>query len=289
MGAELKVWLNGEIIPETSARLPVTERGFLYADGIFTTFHFYGGKVFLPEKHFLRLTDSSSFLGLPKPKIELFAFAGELSARNGHTEGAGRITISRGSLPAGPRPGFSSSPTILITTRPLPHTLEERREKGIRGSTLPWPSKSEGLPLHGHKTLAYLPSVIALGLVEEGVEPIMETTGGFLSEGATSNLFWCRDETLYTPSLTSGCLPGVARSLVIELAEKAGIKVEEGLYARSELFEADEGFVTNCVSEITPLVQVDGNIIGDGNPGPITSRLLADWAKTVKAFRGKPG
>jgi branched-subunit amino acid aminotransferase/4-amino-4-deoxychorismate lyase len=287
MGAELKVWLNGEIIPESSARLPVSERGFLYADGIFTTFRFYGGKAFLAEKHFLRLTDSSSFLGLPKPRMELFGFAEELAAKNGHQEGACRITISRGSLPAGPRPGFSSSPTILITTRPLPHMLEERREKGIRGSTLPWPSRSEGLPLHGHKTLAYLPSVIALGLVEEGVEPIMETTGGFLSEGATSNLFWCRDEVLYTPSLTSGCLPGVGRALAIELAEKAGIRVEEGLFARGELFRAHESFVTNSVSEITPLIQVDGTVIGDGLPGPLTSRLQIGWTRTVKAFRGK--
>jgi branched-subunit amino acid aminotransferase/4-amino-4-deoxychorismate lyase len=287
MAAELKVWLNGEFIPESGAFLPVTERGFLYADGIFTTFRLYNGRIFLAENHFARLSDSANFLGLPRPKKELFTLAEELADMNGHEEGAGRITISRGSLPFGPKPGPAASPTVLISTRPLPPSLPKRKTNGVKGRTLPWPSRAEGLPLQSHKTLAYLQSVLALGLTEEGAEPILETVGGYLCEGATSNLFWVREGIVRTPSLTSGCLPGVARSLVFKLAEKEGVRVEEGLFSRSDLFKAGEAFLTNCVSELVPLVEIDGSPIGGGLPGKVTSLLSERWNQETTAFSGK--
>lgn len=273
--------LNGRLLPEPDARVPALDRGLLYADGLFETLRCYGGRPFLLAEHWARLSASAAFLGIPFPAVDPAALVARLLGANGLADASVRLTLTRGSLPAGPRPAGAGEPTLLVQARRLRPDLGRSAEAGIGGCRLPWPLRARGLPLQGHKTLCYLPSVLALGAVPAGEEPLLETTEGHLSEGATTNIFWVRGGRLFTPHLDCGCLPGVARRLVLSLAADAGIPVEEGFYPASDLADADEAFVTNSVVEVTPLVRLDGAALGDGRPGPATRGLQAAYRREV--------
>jgi branched-subunit amino acid aminotransferase/4-amino-4-deoxychorismate lyase len=280
------VSLNGKLMAADEAKLPSDDRGFLYADGLIETLRLYGGAPFCFEQHMERLEGSAKFLNIPLTvdRQKLCAWLEAAAEENDHRDATARLTLTRGSSPRGPNPGTATeglSPTILIQTRPLPEGLEERQENGTVGATLPWPLRAEGLPLQAHKTLSYTGSVLALGNVPAGSEPILETTGGALSEGATSNLFWVKDGRLHTPSLESGCLPGIARTMVMGLAHRIKLEVVEGLWRRSELASAEEAFITNSVVEVTPLVALDSQEIGSATPGPVTRELQKLYARAV--------
>ena len=282
MGCAVKIALDGEIFELEEATLAVSERGFLYGDGIFETIRLYGGRAFGAERHLSRMTRSAKFLSLPEPNPDLFTIAEELSRLNGHHDGAARITLTRGNAAAPLRPDQSAAkPTTLVTTRALPPGLEATQHDGVPGRTLPYPLRAEGLALQNHKTINYLPSLLALRDVPAGETPIIETTVGNLSEAATSNLFWVKERTLYTPSLSMGALPGIARELVIELAAEASVEVCEVAKTKSALLNADEAFLTNSIIEVTPLTSLDGEEIATGVPGPLTRLLQELWHKKV--------
>jgi branched-chain amino acid aminotransferase len=112
-------------------------------------------------------------------------------------------------------------------------------------------------------------------------EGIMLTTEGFLSEGAVSNLFLVKEQTLKTPSEDSGILPGITRGVVTEIAQEEGINLVEGKLFLRELLEADESFLTNSLMEVMPLVEVDGRAVGRGTPGRITERISRRYREKV--------
>lgn len=274
-------WLNGRLVREAAAVVSAADRGFLYADGLFETLRLYGGRAFRLADHWDRLTASSRFLGLPDPPDPNPAIEAIVRA-NGAADAAVRFTWTRGTLPAGPRPGPAPDSTFLATLRPLPPDLPRRRAEGVEARTVSQPLRARGLALQGHKTLAYLGSVWALGQVPEGTEPVLLTTEGHVAEGATSNLFWVRDGVLYTPHPDTGCLPGVAAKVVRERAAALGLAVREGFYEPDHLGGAEEAFLTNSVVEIAPVVALDGRPIGPGRPGPVTRRLQEAYAEAVR-------
>ena len=288
MDAVRVCWSGGGLVPEPDARISALDRGLLYADGLFETLRTYGGRPFLLGEHWARLCTSAEFLGIEVPPVEPEAMVARLVEANGLPDAVARITLTRGPLPRGPRPGAPASPTLLAQARPLPSNLGPRAAHGIEGRRLPWPLRARGLPLQGHKTLAYLPSVVALGAVPEGAEPLLETTEGHLSEGATSNVFWVRAGRLFTPHTDAGCLPGVARGLVLSLAEELGLCAEQGLYPLADLAAAAEALVTNSVIEVVPLVRLDGAAIGSGEPGPVTRRLQAAYRDAFRRASAVP-
>lgn len=280
--------LNGRLVAEEEARVAALDRGLLYADGLFETLRVYGGRPFALREHWERLRASCRALGMPLPPPDPAGLLRPLIEASGLGHGVIRITWTRGPEPRGPRPGPSPRPTLLAQVRPLPPDLGERQEAGVGARRLPWPLRARGLPLQGHKTLAYLPSVLALGRVPAGTEPLLETTEGHLSEGATANLFWVQRGRLFTPHPDAGCLPGIARALAMELAGAVGLPVEEGLFPAADLAGADEAFLTSSVIEVTPLVEVDGRPVGTGRPGPWTRRLQQAYRRRVREALGQP-
>ena len=273
--------LNDRILPECDARVPALDRGFLYADGLFETLRAYGSRPFLLAEHWARMVASAAFLGLPVPSADPAGWIERVLQANALSDASVRITLTRGPLPAGPRPAGAGEPTFLVQARTLRPHLQRLSAEGLEARRLPWPLRARGLPLQGHKTLAYLPSVLALGAVPEGVEPLLETTEGHVSEGATTNVFWARGGRLCTPHPDCGCLPGITRRLVLSLTARLGIPAEEGLYPAAALAEADEAFVTNAVVEVTPLVRLDGAAVGNGSPGLLTRRLQQAYRDEV--------
>ncbi len=288
MGTGRVCFLNGALVPEPEARVPAQDRGFLYGEGLFETVRVYNGTPFLLSRHWERLLGSCRFLGLPDPPWDPARVIGELLAANRLADGVVRFTWTRGVFPRGPRAGPGRSPVLVAHLRPVPDDLPVRQARGVGGVRMPWPLRCRGNPLHRHKTLSYLSSVVALGRVGPGEEPLLETAEGLLAEGATSNVFWICGTTLYTPHPDVGCLPGVARGVVLEEAHRTGLRVAEGPFPTEELLRADEAFLTNAVVEVVPLVRVDGRPVGDGEPGPWTRRLQEAYRARVAAERDRP-
>lgn len=278
--------IGSELVPESEALIPARDRGFLYGDGLFETLRVYGRKAFRLRDHWQRLTGSAGFLGFSVPPIDPEEAVSRLLSANRVDDAVIRFTLTRGTEPAGPRPG-PGQPLLIGQLRPLPGHLGRRTGEGILGRRLPWPLRARGLPLQAHKTLAYLPSVLALGAALEGEEPILENTEGHVAEGATTNVFWIRDGTVRTPRPEAGCLPGIARALVLELSQTIGISVEEGFWPWAELVDSAEAFVTNSVVEILPLVRLEGEPLGIGRPGPVTRSLQTAYRRAVEEETGR--
>ncbi|MBI5446280.1 MAG: aminotransferase class IV family protein [Deltaproteobacteria bacterium] len=283
-----------KLVPEAEAVLSASDRGLLFGDGLFETVRAYGGRLPLWEEHWARLRRSAGFLGIPLPAADPHALALRLLEANELSEGSVRVTLTRGApredVPA-PRPEPPERallPTLLLHARPLRPDLEELRAGGISGRRAPWPLRARGLPLQGHKTLAYLGSVLALARAAAGEEPILETTEGHLAETATGNLFWRQGGEIRTPSLDSGCLPGVARSIVLRAAGALGIPVREGLFPVDDLRQSEEALLTNAVQEVIPLVRFEGAPVGQGSPGPVTVLLQNAYRREVASRLGEP-
>ncbi|MEW6487648.1 MAG: aminotransferase class IV [Thermodesulfobacteriota bacterium] len=278
-------FLDGAILPESEARIDPRDRGFLYSDGLFETYRTYRGRSFRLGEHWSRLGASARVLGITPPTVDPAALTARLLEANGLADAVVRVTLTRGCGPPGPRPG-PGSPTLLAQVRPLRSGLAELWEQGCSGARLPWPLRARGLPLHSHKTLAYLPTVLALGAVGAGEEPILENTEGHVAEGATTNVFWVRKGCLRTPAEGAGCLPGVARRLVLQEARGMGLPLEEGFFPWGDLAAADEAFLTNSAVEVLPLVRLGEAPVGDARPGPVTRRLQTAYRERVEAEVG---
>lgn len=279
---ERRCLIHGELVAESEARVAALDRGFLYADGLFETLRVYGGRPHRLADHWQRLADSCEFLGLPPPPNEPAALIDRVLKANALAAAAVRITWSRGPAPAGPRPAaVGLRPTLLVQARPLPADLAAAAQDGVAARVAPWPSRCRNSPLHHHKTLAYLSSVLALGAAPPGAEPLLINSHGELAEGATSNLFWVQGGAVYTPHPDAGCLPGVTRRVVLEAARAAGLPVHEGFFPVAALAGADEVFLTNAVREVLPLVTLDGRPVGSGTPGSVTRQLQRAYAADV--------
>lgn len=273
-------YINGKMLPEEQAVVPVKDRGFMYGDGVFETMRVYNGKVFRLEQHLQRLLEGLAELKFQSvPSIEQLKEAVDMTIReNGWKDARVKIVVTRGCsdtlAPA------DCPPTIAVTGNALENN----------GSTLPWTvvivgiRRDESSPLSCIKSLNYLPS--AVGMIEareKGAdEGILLNRFGKVAEGTTSNIFLVKSGNLVTPSIESGALPGITRSVVIEIAEELGIPVEERTVERDELFEADEVFATNATIGIKPIKSIDFRPVGLEKTGPITSKLTERYKELTQ-------
>jgi branched-chain amino acid aminotransferase len=200
-------------------------------------------------------------------------------AANEISEGRVRITVTGGPSPLGSERG-AAPPTVLIAATPLP-----ARAPSIAVAVAPWPRNERGA-LAGLKTISYGENVRALAYARErgAGEAIFANTIGNLCEGTGTNVFFVRDGVLITPPGSAGCLLGVTRGLVLELAADIGIDAQESDVPVGELSGAHEAFLTSTTRRLQPIATVDRCAIPDV-PGPLTTRLtdafLALEARTL--------
>lgn len=233
------------------AWIPATDRGFLLGDGLFETTRVYRGRAPLLAYHLRRLHAGARRLGIPIP-WDLEDAAEELLRYVPTEHGVLRITLTRGPGPRGYDPPAAANPTALLQVDPLEAAVEpvDAWICSLR--------RDPRSPTAGLKTTSALPLVLARQEAQAAGcgEALLLDTEGNLAEGAATNLFWVRGGTLYTPSLATGCLAGIARSLVLGLAQVQGIPVEEVTVPVEALREASEAFLTNAVRLLTPLRSV---------------------------------
>lgn len=255
------VYLNGEWLPQENARIPITDRGFLLADGVFETARLHQGKYFRLAQHLERLDESARTLQIALPaRAELEQLAREVAARNQLTEGSMRITITRGSGGAGLKTQGASDPTVLITIAPMREGWAERAARGwslVTAKTLRPSPDSVPAQL---KALGRVYSILAALEAERAAadDALLLTANREIAEGPTWNFFWRQGRTIRTAALAGGILEGVTRSIIIEIARAEGYQVEEGLWPRPELDAADEAFATMTSQGVVPIRSIDG-------------------------------
>ena len=270
------VSINGRLLRAEEARISIFDRGLLYGDGIFETFRIYDGRPFRVDDHLRRLQRSARAirLRLPHPASWFRRQIGALLSVNRLSNAIVRLTVTRGIGPAGLEPP-TVEPTIIIFARPFAgySAALYRRGMTVIIATMRRPPPAAAVPYA--KSLNYLGGILAKQeAARQGADDaLLLSAEGHVCEGTTSNLFFVRAGTLYTPSPQTGLLEGITRQVIIKLARRLKIPVHEGLFRPDDLMAADELFLTNTSYEVMPVVRVQGRRIGAGGPGPLTRRL----------------
>lgn len=278
-----KVWLNGELLDESQARISPFDRGLLLGDAIFETMRVYGGRPHALAGHLARLRRSCEQTRIPYPEgIE--GVLDEVIGANGIEEGQVRVTLTRGRGGRGASPRGAGPPTVLVTATPVHHP-PEAYERGLRLVTstrrrIPDTSLPASI-----KSTNYLVHVLARIQAEEAGadDALFVDEDGMVVEATQANVFAVLGGALVTPPLESGCLPGQTRAEVLALAHEAGLAPAERALPAEALLEAREVFLTASVLEVAPVIELDGVRIGDGRPGEITRKLHALYRQRAQA------
>ncbi|MCO5996726.1 aminotransferase class IV [Actinoallomurus rhizosphaericola] len=264
------VWINGELYAPENARVSVFDHGILVGDGVFETVKAVRGEAFALTRHLRRLAVSAAGLGLPEPDLDAIrrGTLAVLAAAPSWDLARIRITYTSGIGPLGSDRGAEGATAIVAVAdqTPFPPTADV--------SVVPWPRNERGA-LSGLKTTSYGDNAKALAYAHEhgGAEAIFGNLAGNLCEGTGSNVFVVRDGRLTTPPLSSGCLAGVTRALVLEWCGG-----EEEDMPLEEFSTADEAFLTSTTRDIQPIRAVDGKVF-PAAPGPVTRKAIEVFAE----------
>ena len=269
------IYVNGEYYPKSQAKISVYDHGLLYGDGIYEAIREYDGVIFKLREHIDRLFESAKSikldLGITKEEMEKLVI--ETVKKNGYRDAYIRIVVTRGVGRMGVDPRNCEKPTIIIIAEPRKPFLKKEGVEAIIASVRRVPNWALDPKI---KTLNYLNNVLAkIEAINAGVdEAIMLNEHGYVTEASTENIFIVKNKKLITPPLEAGILRGITRETVMELAKELGYECEERNLTSHDLYNADEVFVTGTAAEIVPITRIDGRVIGDGKPGPITKELM---------------
>lgn len=271
------IWIDGALKPREAATVSVFDHGLLYGDGVFEGLRVYARRIFRFEEHLDRLYASARAIALDVPydRNALRAAVCETVRANQREDGYIRLIVTRGVGDLGVDPRRCLTATVIVIVTDIQVYPAEQYAAGIRIVTSATRQVSHEAVDPRVKSLNYLKNVLAkLDAARAGAdEAIMLNAEGFIAECTADNLFVVRDGTLLTPSPQDGALEGITRGAVLQLAAEAGMTAREGRLTRFDVHTADECFVTGTGAEVMPVIEVDGRRVGDGRPGPWTTRL----------------
>lgn len=284
--AEPICWLNGKPVAPAQAMVSVFDHGLLYGDGVFEGIRFYHGKAFRLPAHLERLLLSARAIALEIPyTLEALTQAVlDVIAAAPSANGYIRLVVTRGVGPLGIDPSRCKSPQVFIIADALHMVSERVRTEGAKVII----AATRRLGADGLdpriKSLNYLNHILArMEATHAGAdEAILLNSGGRIAEGSADNIFIVKKGELLTPPVIEGALDGITRQVVLELAEKLGIKAREIPLAPYDLFTADECFLTGTGAELIPVGYADGRAMPQC-PGPVYQRLAAAFKELVSS------
>jgi len=287
----MKVNVNGVLVPQEDATISVFDHGVLYGDGVFEGIRIYNGRVFALDEHIDRLVESAKYimLSLPCSPHEIKQEIIKTAKANELQDGYIRLVITRGPGTLGLNPFKCPKPTYFIIADSIALYPRELYETGMSIITVPTQRNMSEAVSPRVKSLNYLNNILAkIEALNAGYEEaIMLNKYGFVSECTGDNIFIVRDNVVVTPPAYMGALEGITRNTVMRLATEQEIAVKQRVLSRHDLFCADECFLTGTAAEVIPVIKIDGRIIGDARPGPITTRLV-DLFGTYSRSTGTP-
>lgn len=273
----MKLWVDGVLDDISALRVSPLDHGLLVGDGVFETLRVYDGVPFAWRRHHDRLAFSANGIGLEVPASEVLRHAADaVLGANGIREGRVRITVTGGESPLGSERG-EAAPTVIVAASELVPAAPDADVV-----TVPWARNEHGA-IAGLKTISYAENVRALAYAREhgAIEAVFPNTRGDLCEATGSNVFLVFQDVLHTPPAEAGCLLGVTRALVLELAAGMEIPVEEAALPLDALHRADEAFLSSTTREVQAIAKVDGQKL-PAAPGPITTRLAEAFTELVR-------
>ena len=276
------VYLNGELVAKQHAKISVLDRGFLFADGIYEVIPVYSSIPFRLEQHLARLHDCLSQLNIDNPhsEIEWKNIIRTLIERNGGGHLSIYLQVTR---------GIDSQRDHVATTQVTPTVFLMASKLSVDETSI---SSCTATLLEDirwqHcdiKSTALLANIILRNKAQQlGHSEAILHRQQMITEGSTSNVFMVKHREVYTPPLSQLILGGITRDVVIELAEQSGLKVHQQDISVDELLSADEVWITSSSREISPITEIDGKIIGNGNTGPVAKVLFGEFQSFKKTL-----
>ena len=282
----LKIYINGQIVPQEDAKISVFDHGLLYGDGVFEGIRAYHGKIFTLDEHLDRIYDSATAISLKIPitKAEMAEAIKQTMKANNLSDSYIRLVVTRGVGKLGLDPNKCATPQIIIIADTIELYSKALYEKGLDIVTVTTIRNHFSALDPKIKSLNYLNNILAkIESIQSGAgEALMLNKDGYVAECAGDNIFIFKDNTLLTPPSSAGILVGITRNVVMKLAAEMGVQVREELMTRYDLYIAEECFLTGTAAEIIPVVKIDGRTIGTGKPGKITLDLLKRYRDLTK-------
>jgi branched-chain amino acid aminotransferase len=283
-----KIWMNGELLDWADAKVHVGVHGLHYGSGVFEGIRCYetekGPAVFRLQDHLQRLADSAKvlYMDLPFSIAELRAATHELVALNGLPSCYIRPIAFFGYGDLGVATTGNPIDVVIISFPWGAYLGEDGQKTGISAMVSSWERVGPNVIPHVAKaTGVYLNSMLAVTEANRAGydEAILLTAEGYVADGSGENVFIVKDGELYTPDLSTSILPGITRDTVIQIAQDLGYTVHQKSLIRSDIYLADEAFMTGTAAEVTPLRSVDDVEIG---VGPITLELQENYLDTAR-------
>ena len=276
------VYVNGQFCPEEEARVSVFDRGFLFADGVYEVTSVLDGKLVDFAGHAKRLQRSLDALEMANPTTEdaLLDIHRELVRRNGIEEGLVYLQITRGAADRDFAYPEDAAPTIVLFTQDKPGLADSAAARtGIKVISIP----DQRWGRRDIKTVQLLyPSMGKMMAKARGCDDAWMVEDGHVTEGTSNNAYIVKGDTIVTRHLGTEILHGITRAAVLRFADEARMTVEERPLTVEEAKEADEAFVTSASSFVMPVVELDGQAIGTGRPGPVTTRLRGTYLDEMR-------
>jgi D-alanine transaminase len=279
-------YFNGKFVPKSEIAISPDDRGFLFADGVYEVVRWYQGFFYDMTGHLARLRRSLRELRINWSDSDLYPkISQELITQNKLEDKPAMVylQITRG---VSPRSHTFPSPEVNPTVYAYAFTFEPEtaaRQTGIKvmlKEDIRWGRCDI-------KSVALLANTISFQeAYENGLKECIFVRNGMITEGTRSNIFFVVDRTLFTHPESNFVLMGVTRKNILRIAEEAGIKIREEALPENRLRFASEAFITNTSSEVTPVLDLGGNNIGDGTPGPITKLIGEKFDEEIKRLKG---
>ena len=280
------VYLNGQFLPLEEAKISVLDRGFIFGDAVYEVWRLVGGRLFESDRHLARLANGLRDVHITVPaeaqRAKLHEISDRLVRENGLAGGEGSLFLemSRGVAPRAhqyPKPAVP--PTVFLMASPFTPP-EELRAKGaavILIDDVRWKRCNV-------KTTQLLPNVMAKqeAFEHEALDAIF-IRDGIVTETSHANVLAVIDGTLWTHPVDGSVLPGVTREVILEIARSQGIPVREEGMTVDAFRRADEVFLAGTLSDVMPIVKVDGKPVGGGKPGPVSLRLFKSFRERLDA------
>lgn len=267
--------LNGKLLPESEAKLPIADRGFRFGDGLFETIRLNGGVPYQWKWHLQRLSEGLAALRITPPPADWAKAAREVIQHNHATDGFLRLLVTRGAGSKGYLPlpnitahwGIEYLPPTAVPSQPCKLFLSRQRRVGLNM-----------LPAN-HKLAHGIGSTLALLEAQDYAcdESLLLSAEGYLCEAAAANLFWVKDNQLFTPPLSTGCLNGSTRAAILRLNPNTTERKDATL---EEFLAADGAFLSNVRLGIWPIAQLqpEGKTFATDHPliRKLSHQLAAD-------------
>jgi len=281
-----KIWLNGTFVESQDAHVSVFDHGLLYGDGCFEGIRVYNGRIFKLRSHLKRMFQSAQAIRLqPGYSIDgLEEIVRESVKVNNQLDGYIRLVFTRGTGTLGLNPFLCPTATVFIIVEKIKLYTDEMYEDGMSIIVANRPRVPVRCLDPQVKSLNYLNNILAkIEAVDAGVlEALMLNCEGEVSECTGDNIFIIKDGAISTPPPSAGILNGITRKFVIdEIAPALGFTVEERTIQLSDVYAADEVFLTGTAAEVIGVSHIGDDIVGTGKVGPITHKLEAEFHRRV--------